>query len=144
MLVLPPNKSENTMKKLVMILALAAATVGVQAQDKDHKDHKTPQERAQLQTGRMTKELSLTTEQAAKVEAINLKYANEFEAKRADQKKEREAKRAEGKAIRDAHDAELKAVLTPEQYTQWQAKKEAMKAKQVEKRKSTHEMKKSE
>lgn len=141
MLVLPPNKPENTMKKLVMMLALAAATVGVQAQDKDHK---TPQERAQMQTGRMTKELSLTTEQAAKVEAINLKYANEFEAKRADQKKEREAVRAEGKSIRDAHDAELKAVLTPEQYTQWQAKKEAMKAKQVEKRKSTHEMKKSE
>ena len=129
------------MKKLSMIIAFVAASVAVNAQEKDHK---TPQERAQLQTARMTKELSLTTDQAAKVEAINLKYADQIEAKRTEQKADREKMRTEGKALHDAHDADMKVVLTPEQYTIWQAKKEEMKAKQMEKRQGMHGQKKAE
>lgn len=121
------------MKKLMMIVALAALTAGAQAQEKVRK---TPQERADAQTSRMTKELALTKEQAIKVEAINLKYAQEAEALRAEREAQREAMRkgGKGKAMHTAHEEELKAVLTAEQFAQWQAKKEELKAKHMERR----------
>lgn len=131
------------MKKLMMIAMLTAATVAAHAQEKDRK---SPQERAHMMTGKMTKELSLDTEQAAKIEAINLKYADQVEAMRAEREAEREArlKDGKGKAMREAHDAEIKAVLTPEQYVKWQAQKEEMKAKHMEKRKEHMDRKKAE
>jgi hypothetical protein len=121
------------MKKLMMIVAFAALTAGAQAQDKARM---TPEQRAQMQTGRMTTELKLNTEQAAKVETINLKFAEQAEALRAEREAAREAMHKEGKgqAMRDAHEAELKGVLTEEQFAKWKAKREEMKAKQVKRR----------
>ncbi|MCB9178843.1 MAG: hypothetical protein H6590_05420 [Flavobacteriales bacterium] len=120
------------MKKLMMIAVLAGMTMAAQAQDKVKK---SPEERAKARTEQLTKELGLSPEQAAKVEAINLKYAD----KGAEMRKEREAERAEarkeGKEMRDAHDAEMKAVLTHDQYVKWTAKKEEMKEKRMEHRK---------
>ncbi|MBK6832358.1 MAG: hypothetical protein IPG92_17205 [Flavobacteriales bacterium] len=123
------------MKKL-LIIALTVMTVAAQAQDTE-KDRKSPQERAQLQTDRMTKELGLVEDQAAKVAAINLKYAEQAEALRAERQAQMEAmrKQEKGKAIQEAKEAELKGVLSEEQYKQWQAKKEEAKAKHMEKRK---------
>ena len=84
------------MKKLMIIAALASMTVAAQAQEKDRK---TPQERAKLRTEHMTKELELSPEQQAKVEAINLKYADRVEAVRAEREAERTAKRDAAEAM---------------------------------------------
>jgi len=121
------------MKNLLLILAFAAVTCTAQAQEKERR---SAQERAQLQTGRMTKDLGLTTMQASQVETINLKYAEQADALRAERQaaKEKAPKEGKGKALAEAKDAELKAVLTPEQYATWQVKKEAMMAKQKAKR----------
>ncbi|MGV3638224.1 MAG: hypothetical protein ACO1NQ_11345 [Flavobacteriales bacterium] len=124
------------MKKLMIIAALASMTVAAQAQEKARK---TPEERAKARTERMTKELSLSPEQQAKVEAINLKYADQVEAVRAEHEAERTAKRDAAKAMHDAHDAEMKAVLTPDQYTKWVAQKEEARAKHHERRKQMRE-----
>jgi len=124
------------MKKLMIIAALASMTVAAQAQEKDRK---TPQERAKLRTEHMTKELELSPEQQAKVEAINLKYADRVEAVRAEREAERTAKRDAAEAMHGAHDAEMKAVLTADQYTKWVAKKQEAKAKHLEKRKQMRE-----
>jgi len=124
------------MKKLMIIAALASMTVAAQAQEKDRK---TPQERAKLRTEHMTKELELSPEQQAKVEAINLKYADRVEAVRAEREAERTAKRDAAEAMHAAHDAEMKAVLTADQYTKWVAKKQEAKAKHLEKRKQMRE-----
>lgn len=124
------------MKKLMIIAALASMTVAAQAQEKDRK---TPQERAKLRTEHMTKELELSPEQQAKVEAINLKYADRVEAVRAEREAERTAKREAAEAMHAAHDAEMKAVLTADQYTKWVAKKQEAKAKHLEKRKQMRE-----
>ncbi len=124
------------MKKLMIIALLASMTVAAQAQEKDRK---TPQERAKLRTEHMTKELALSPEQQAKVEAINLKYADQVEAVRAEREAERTAKRDAAEAMHAAHDAEMKAVLTADQYTKWVAKKQEAKAKHLEKRKQMRE-----
>lgn len=122
------------MKKVILMTLLATMTAAAQAQDKVQK---TPQERAHARAERMARELGLSPEQQAKVEAIDLKYAEQARALRAEDEAQREAMRKEGKgkAIREGREAELKAVLTPEQYTKWQAKREEMKARHMEKRK---------
>ncbi len=124
------------MKKLLMMIALTVVTIAAQAQDTE-KERKSAQERAQLQTDRMTKELGLQEDQVTKVAAINLKYAEQADALRAEREAQMEAMRKEGKAkaIRDAQEAELKGVLSEAQYKQWQAKKEEAKARHMEKRK---------
>ena len=124
------------MKNLMIIALLASMTVAAQAQEKDRK---TPQERAKLRTEHMTKELELSPEQQAKVEAINLKYADRVEAVRAEREAERTAKREAAEAMHAAHDAEMKAVLTADQYTKWVAKKQEAKAKHLEKREQMRE-----
>ena len=123
------------MKKYMLIAAFAALTVGANAQDKQPK---TAQERAKAQTERLTKDLGLNAEQAAKAEAINLRYAEKAEAEHKEQKADREVRMKEGQAVRDAHRAEMKAVLTAEQYDTWIKKQDAMKEKRMEHRKSMH------
>ena len=132
----PMNTTTNTTMKKLLIIALTVLTVAAQAQD-TQKERKSAQERAQLQTDRMTKELGLVEDQAAKVAAINLKYAEQAEALRAERQAQMEAmrKQEKGKAMREAHEAELKGVLSAEQFKQWHAKKEEAKAKHMEKRK---------
>lgn len=126
------------MKKLMIIAVLAGLSVATQAQDKARK---SPEERAKMRTEHMAKELELTPEQKAKVEAINLKYADKATELRKEREAERTEARKEGKAMHDAHDAEMKAVLTPDQYTRWQAKKEAMKKRHMEHRKEMRQKK---
>jgi periplasmic protein CpxP/Spy len=127
------------MKKLMIVAVLASMTLAAQAQEKEKR---TPQERAKARTEHMTKELALSPEQQAKVEAINLKYADQVEAMRSEREAERTAKREAAKAMHDAHDAEMKAVLTADQYTKWVAKKQEAKAKHMEKRKQMREERK--
>lgn len=122
------------MKELMLMLAMAALTLGAKAQEKKER---TPDERAKAQTERMTRELGLSADQAAKLEPINLKYAREGAALRAEYQTRREAMRKEGKgkALIDAHDAEVKPILTPEQYTKWQVLKAEKQERMMEKRK---------
>ena len=121
------------MRKLLLMTVLATMTAGTYAQDKDQR---TPEQRAHARAERMAKELGLSAEQQAKVEAIDLKYAEQARAMRAENEARRQAMRKEGKgkAIRDGREAELKAGVTPEQYAKWQAKREEMKAQRMEKR----------
>jgi Spy/CpxP family protein refolding chaperone len=88
---------------------------------------------AKKQTEQMTKNLSLTDDQKAKVDAINLKYAKKQEEAFKSSKEDREAKREEMKKTRDAKDSELKAVLTADQYTKYQQIREEQKNKRGEK-----------
>ena len=126
------------MKK--MIMALAAMTIGLNAvaQDKQARKVDRPrmstEERVKARTERMTKDLGLSAEQAGRVEALDHKQAMEAEGARAANEKERNERRAEMKDRQAAYEKELKTVLTPEQFTKWQAKKGEVKAKHREKR----------
>ncbi|MCC6937639.1 MAG: hypothetical protein IT226_05400 [Flavobacteriales bacterium] len=123
------------MKKTIIIAALTILTSAAYAQDKE-KPQRTPAERAQIRTERMTKDLGLTPEQITKVEAINRKYAEQAEGMRTARDQEagpaRKAAQEKRKAMRDAHEAEMKAVLSTEQFATWKKQQEEMKAKHMD------------
>lgn len=119
----------KTMKKLMMSLGFAALIAGSAAAQAPERKVRTPEERAQHQTDRMTKDLGLSAEQTEKVKAINLKYADQVDDMRGEAKDQKDAQREAMKGMRDQRNADLKAVLTPEQYDKMVKEQEAMQAK---------------
>ena len=98
---------------LGLMIALISPTF---AQDKPQKPNKektvlTPAEKAQKRTDKMTKQLGLSDDQAAKIYDINLKHANEVEANKAEQQKLREKAKTE----RENNKTAIDKVLTAEQ-----------------------------
>lgn len=81
-------------KKITTALVAAITTFGVYAQApapcQGHEKHEcakkhenmTPQQRAEMRTARMTKDLNLTEEQQKKISKMNLANAKKHEAKR--------------------------------------------------------------
>lgn len=127
-----PLKDGTNMRKLLIGVTLLVFGMGVaQAQEGQRK---TPQERAEMRTEHMTKELGLNAEQAEKVKAINMRYAEKNEAMRAEHKAKAEANRGKGAEQHDARMEEYKQVLTPEQYDKMVANQAAMKEKRQEMR----------
>lgn len=89
------------MKKIVLALVLCVAVAGVSAQEK--KDEKRPdaKELAQKKTDKLKERLSLSDEQAQKVNDIFLKKAQQLEKMRADEEKK------------------MKKVLNDAQFEEW-------------------------
>ena len=120
------------MKKWMIAVALVAASISGYAQDAvspKERPHRTVEKRVKARTERMTRELGLSAEQVERVEVMNRPQATEAEKDRIANDQERAVRRAAMKERRDRYDAELKAVLTPDQYTRWQARKEEGKKK---------------
>jgi len=92
----------------------------------------TPEQRALMQTTMMKTKLKLDTIQVTKVQAINLKYAQKLDPiLKGDGSKFSKFK--ELRSIQKDKDADLKGVLTADQFKQYQAMEEEMKAKVKEK-----------
>lgn len=89
---------------------LFAGIAGAQHEPNDN-DKRGPEEKAAALTKKMTKELSLTPEQVAKIEPQNVAF---FQQQVAHQEQIR-ALREQQKAQMDAHRKNIHAVLTPEQ-----------------------------
>jgi periplasmic protein CpxP/Spy len=108
-------------------------------QDKTYqakRKERTPEEKADMQVKRMTQDLALNSDQAAKVKIIVLDRIQKSEAVK--QKyfsdAERKAMQQEMKTLRDQKENELKAVLTPEQYAKHQQLREEHKKRKMEQR----------
>jgi len=130
-------KTSNSTKgiTLTMILSLILSGQVAMAQNTSAMQDKTPQERAAFQTEMMKNKLGLDSAQLNQVEAINLKYAlkNEPVIRSSDSKL---AKFRTLNASQKEKQAELKKVLTAEQYRQYQAFQDEMKAELKERRKN--------
>lgn len=87
-----------------------------------------PEQRAAQQTATMTEKLALSEAQAAKIQEINLKYAHKMKEARDSAAGDREAMRATMGVLREEQDAELKTMLTDEQWQQWIAYREELRA----------------
>ena len=119
-------------KPLLVLLACCVLAVGVaqgaSAQMMDKLAKTTPHERAGIQTAFMKSKLGLQGEELAKVEAINLKFAEQAEPI---------IKGSEGplmkmrhmKSVQQEKDVALKGVLTPQQFSTYQASRVEMKQK---------------
>lgn len=121
-----------------MIAALSLLTAaGALAQDKTApKQQKSPAERSRMQTERMVKELGLDAAQAAKAEAVNLKFAEEADQLRKEREAQMEKIKGQGKAMKEAHEGEMKSILTAEQFAKYQAYRDVQMEKHKEKRKA--------
>ncbi|WP_375437197.1 hypothetical protein [uncultured Hymenobacter sp.] len=134
------------MKKTLVILAAFLLTVGAaSAQSSDlatadraartgqGRGNLTPEQRADMQTQRLTKELSLTADQSTQVRTIALAENQEMQALRTKfaSADSRQGAGQEMKVIRDKYDAQLKAVLTADQLTKFNQ----MRDEQLDKRK---------
>ncbi|MBC8085430.1 MAG: hypothetical protein H7Z21_19700 [Hymenobacter sp.] len=134
------------MKKTLVILAALLLTVraasaqstdmtatGREMQLDQGRDNITPEQRADMQTQRLTKQLSLSTDQSTRVRAIALAENQEVQVLRGKYTAAGSRKGAgqELKALVDKYDAQLKAVLTAEQATKF----DQLRAEQMDKRK---------
>jgi Spy/CpxP family protein refolding chaperone len=83
----------------------------------------TPEQHADMQAQRLTKQLGLSADQTTQVRAIALAEAQEMKTTRdqAMASTDRKAGMEQMKATRDKYDTQLKAVLTPEQATKYAA-----------------------
>ncbi|MBO2009433.1 Spy/CpxP family protein refolding chaperone [Hymenobacter negativus] len=79
----------------------------------------SPDEMAKRQTERMTKELGLNPDQAAKVQQIQAARAQEMQAMRGQGGGDRDKMREQMQANRTKYDAQFKEVLTADQYTKY-------------------------
>lgn len=119
----------NMTRSIALLVCMSFITIGAWAQEEE-RTPLTPEERATKWTQWMKTELSITAEQEPKVHEINLKYAQQSESVRS-QGGSRRSKFKDVKSIDDAKDEELKAILSPEQFEQYQAKKQDMRKKVV-------------
>ena len=116
------------MKKYVVIIALVVSGLSF-AQEKGKFKNATAEERAEMQTKKMTKDLTLTKEQEEKVTVILKEHHSSLEAKKEEIKNEQiEAKKErrqkamkEMKESRSELKEKLKGVLTEEQYKKWES-----------------------
>jgi protein CpxP len=92
-------------------------------QQREERQDRTPEEKAQFRTDRMAEELALTEDQKAKVQASNLKAVQKETSIRSGNLTEEQQKTAL-KESRQSQKAELKKILTKEQLAMLKAKKE--------------------
>ena len=134
------------MKKQIFVWALAAltftgtaATTAQAQQTKQATDklgkNKTPEERAQAMTDRMSTRLGLSADQKAKVQALNLEKARKMSAIQEKRATERKQAHEEAKAYRQDWDNQLKTILSTDQYAELQKQKAEMKAAHRDKKK---------
>jgi hypothetical protein len=111
------------MKIIFACMFFMFSIAGANAQHKNHD----PEARAKKKTEWMKTELSLSAEQATKVEGINLKYGQKRKALKDEMRKQM-------KSLRQEEQKELEGVLTKEQLATYEKKK----AERKEKRKQEY------
>lgn len=117
------------MKKVMMIFALALLTVTI-SNAQDAKQTKTPEERAEKLTKKLTKELDLNETQQTEIKSASVAHFTTMKAKKAELKQLRAVLKEERKSYRD----QVKAQLNEDQQVKYDAFLEAKKAKRKAKR----------
>lgn len=133
----------KTKIQFMLIVFLCGLAINLSAQKGSGKSF-SAEDIAKKETEMMTKNLSLTSDQQTKVEALNLKYAQQGEAAmqkmKSGQKPTEEQKsqyKEEFKKTEDAKEAELKEILTTDQYNKYLSNKGDL-AKRMDKQKGNH------
>ncbi len=112
---------------IAMILLLTLSFT-VQSQQ-DEKIQKTPEERAKRELKAIQKECNLSNEQSVKVEQILLTTQKKLAIVKASKPVQRGDRLKEMKTISDDQNTEMAKILSPEQYTKYQALIEKQKEK---------------
>jgi len=117
----------NKLAQLVLGCLLTVLVPTLAMAQMEELKNSTPKERADMQTQWMKDNLALDDKVAATIAAINLKYARENQALM-DSSEPRFQKLIALKKNSQAKDAEMKSVLSAGQYSQYEEKKQALRA----------------
>ena len=100
------------------------------------KEKKSPEERAQLKTDRLSQKLDLNKSQTKKLLSLNLKQEKEMQTLRANRSKnsDRNQLRSEMKDRHEQWNAALKDILSKKQFAQYEADQKEMRARWEEKK----------
>ena len=115
------------MKKIVLSAAFVILGTFAMAQQTPMMNKKDP---AQMEQKRQEKlkvmqtELNLTNAQVAQIKALQDKKMAERQQNAPQMQAERKAKMEAMKARQEQWNTEMRKILTPEQYTKWEAKKQ--------------------
>lgn len=120
------------MKNLIRLMAVLLLVPALAVAQLDDLKNTTPEERAAALTEMMQSSLSLDEKTATAVSGINLKYAKETQTLM-DSSGPQLGKLMTFRQNAQAKDAELKGVLTPEQYSLYEQKKDEMQAQMKQK-----------
>jgi|GEM_PF-1353110 len=123
--------NERLMNKLKFFALAILLTTG-SAVSAQQGQRRTPEQRADKQTSWMENNLQLTREQSKKVYDILLYYAREQDYARSEAPGPQQ--KADKKGVRKGRDQELQEVLTPDQYSRYQAHVQQMKERNRERR----------
>lgn len=117
------------MKKIILMMTMALGlTVLAQAQTKQARPHKTPEERAAHMTTMLQKKLSLNEAQSVKVKSILLARATEMQNLKAKKGTDKKSNREAFTAQLQKTDKELSSVFTADQNKAYGEIKAKMKA----------------
>lgn len=111
-----------------MLFLVAATGVQAQQQDASARPQRTPEEKAELLTKKLSKQLSLSDEQVQKVEAINKEHLVKLADLRKDKSNDRQSNRQSMATARQQYEASLQQVLSEtqfRQYQEWRQKQQA-------------------
>ena len=128
------NKNKR-MKMLNVLLVGIALFAGITAASAQEKTKKTPEQRAELHTERLTKVLGLNADQRTKIAEFNLGIALKNESLRNNPNIPQDVKISSLQSNNEARKMMIKTVLTQEQikkFEELEAKKEANKAEKKE------------
>jgi Spy/CpxP family protein refolding chaperone len=125
------------MKKIVLaVLALFVLIGNISAQENQlqGRKKKSPVERAEAFSKKMTKNLDLDATQQERVKVINLDRFKQLEEARSSFGGDRKQIASKVKEVNDAYFNNLKGILTPEQFSKFQEMKEEMKERAVKRK----------
>ena len=115
------------MKKIVLSAAFVILGTFAMAQQTPMMNKKDPaqmEQKRQEKLKMMQTELNLTNAQVAQIKALQDKKMAERQQNAPQMQAERKAKMEAMKARQEQWNAEMRKILTPEQYTKWEAKKQ--------------------
>lgn len=125
------------MKKLLLAALALLLTIGstmAQEGKLSGKTKKTPEERSEAFTRKMTKQLSLDQAQQERVKVVNLERFKRIEEAKAATVSNKKEVAAKVKEINEAYNANMKSVLSAEQFSKFMEMKEEMKGRAFKKR----------
>ena len=115
------------MKKIVFSAAFVVMGTFAMAQQTPMMNKKDPaqmEQKRQEKLKMMQAELNLTSAQVAQIKALQDKKMAEKQQNASQMQEQRKAKMEAMKERQEQWNAEMRKILTPEQYTKWEAKKQ--------------------
>ncbi len=122
----------NVVITMIALLVSSFTLNTVYSQTESFKQKKTPEERAERFSGRLSDELNLSAEQKSKVYDIMLSHCTKADEIRAAET-DKESRKSQIKSLRKSTDSQIQSILSEEQKMKFNELKQNIKEKRKQK-----------